>query len=98
PGDAGRVFKAFAGFLTGLERSGQSPAASRAPAAGAQAQALHLLVDDRNLVLGTSARPFVPPAATSSAWRESDTSSFQVGLARRDHPQVRHAASPAAVG
>jgi len=73
PHDAGPVFEAFAGFLTGVERSGQYHAASRAPAAGAQAQALHPLVDDRNLVIGASARPFVPPPATSPAWRGSDT-------------------------
>src|ERR1044071_1203489 len=44
--DPGPVFEAFAGFLTGAKGCRQNHAADRVPTPEAQAQPLHLLVDD----------------------------------------------------
>ena len=49
PLDPRPVFEAFAGFLTGAESGGQYHAANRTPTPEAQAQTIHLRVDDRFL-------------------------------------------------
>jgi hypothetical protein len=68
PLDPRPVFEAFAGFLTGAESGGQYHAADGTPTPEAQAQTIHLRVDDRFLDR-YQCPPFVLPPATSRACR-----------------------------